>query len=456
MLKEKFINNLMSNSARSIKMYKNTAIMFLVRGLSMIITFISAPIMLNHVDRADYGVLLTLTSIISWVSLMDVGLGNGLRNKLPEYIAKGDTNSAKTIVSTCYASLACYIVFLIILFIVISPFIDWLNLLNSPTSNHTDIRNLAFVIFIAFCLQFLLGLINSILFAFQMPAYQSVFVLLSQVLSLFALIVQVKVFNVSSVFYIGAVNCIIPTLVLAISSLWLFKTKFKMISPSYKYIDFKSIGNVLSLGVKFFILQIITAFMLILITFGFKNKKIFLKNIFSLFIISYLINGALIFFYLTLKPKGMAVLNDKVYFDISPLLLIILTIVIYFILIIYRKLFSNHLTSAEIADVTINYCNKDINVRCKFDSGCNVKEPFSGSDVIIVEKKALDDINVPNEKMRIIPFESLGGDGIIYGFKANDVYINNTRVNKEIYVGICNNIFKNNILGLVPTNILKD
>lgn len=248
----------MSNSARSIKMYKNTAIMFLVRGLSMIITFISAPIMLNHVDRADYGVLLTLTSIISWVSLMDVGLGNGLRNKLPEYIAKGDTNSAKTIVSTCYASLACYIVFLIILFIVISPFIDWLNLLNSPTSNHTDIRNLAFVIFIAFCLQFLLGLINSILFAFQMPAYQSVFVLLSQVLSLFALIVQVKVFNVSSVFYIGAVNCIIPTLVLAISSLWLFKTKFKMISPSYKYIDFKSIGNVLSLGVKFFILQIIT------------------------------------------------------------------------------------------------------------------------------------------------------------------------------------------------------
>ena len=239
-------------------MYKNTAIMFLVRGLSMIITFISAPIMLNHVDRADYGVLLTLTSIISWVGLMDVGLGNGLRNKLPEYIVKGDTNSARIIVSSCYASLALYVLCLIVLFLAISPFVDWLNLLNSPTSNQSEIGNLASVIFIAFCLQFLLGLINSILFAFQMPAYQSIFILISQVLSLLALILQVKVFNVSSVFYIGAVNSLMSPLVLAISSVWLFKTKFKMISPSYKYIDFKSIGNILSLGVKFFILQIIT------------------------------------------------------------------------------------------------------------------------------------------------------------------------------------------------------
>lgn len=204
------------------------------------------------------------------------------------------------------------------------------------------------------------------------------------------------------------------------------------------------------------IIQIVTAIILVLITFGFINKNTFIKNVFTLFILSFLVNGALIFFYLAIKPNGMIVLNDKVYFDISPLLLIILTLVIYFILIIYRKLFSNHSKSIEIAEVTINYKDNNTKVKCKIDSGCNVKEPFSGNNVIIIENKAFSEIDIPKSNMRVIPFESLGGKGIIFGFKPDSVYINNTRIHKEVYVGICHNVFKNNILGLVPTAILED
>ena len=97
-IRKKFIGT----DSRSKKMYKNTVAMIGIRGVSMILTLISAPIMLHHVDRADYGVLLTLTSIVGWVGYMDVGLGNGLRNKLPEFLAKGDFHSAKKIVSSCY------------------------------------------------------------------------------------------------------------------------------------------------------------------------------------------------------------------------------------------------------------------------------------------------------------------------------------------------------------------
>ena len=64
-------------------MRKNTIAMLIIRGLSIFISLLFAPIMLHHVNRADYGVLMTLTSLVSWVGLMDVGLGNGLRNKIP-------------------------------------------------------------------------------------------------------------------------------------------------------------------------------------------------------------------------------------------------------------------------------------------------------------------------------------------------------------------------------------
>lgn len=247
-----------SADTRSKKMYKNTAAMIGIRGISMILTLISAPIMLHHVDRADYGVLLTLTSIVGWVGYMDIGLGNGLRNKLPEFIANNDFNSAKKIVSSCYATLAIYVALIITVFLIISPFVDWLEVLNSPTSDAKEIRELTNVVFIAFCIQFLLGLLNSILFAYQMPAFQSLFTFAGQALALIALIIQVFVFNITSVLQIGAVNSIIPPLVLFCGSIRLFYTKLSKIAPSLKYVDLKSVSGILGLGMKFFVLQMIT------------------------------------------------------------------------------------------------------------------------------------------------------------------------------------------------------
>lgn len=247
-----------SADTRSKKMYKNTAAMIGIRGISMILTLISAPIMLHHVDRADYGVLLTLTSIVGWVGYMDIGLGNGLRNKLPEFIANNDFNSAKKIVSSCYATLAIYVALIITVFLIISSFVDWLEVLNSPTSDAKEIRELTNVVFIAFCIQFLLGLLNSILFAYQMPAFQSLFTFAGQALALIALIIQVFVFNITSVLQIGAVNSIIPPLVLFCGSIRLFYTKLSKIAPSLKYVDLKSVSGILGLGMKFFVLQMIT------------------------------------------------------------------------------------------------------------------------------------------------------------------------------------------------------
>ena len=253
-IRKKFIGT----DSRSKKMYKNTVAMIGIRGVSMILTLISAPIMLHHVDRADYGVLLTLTSIVGWVGYMDVGLGNGLRNKLPEFLAKGDFHSAKKIVSSCYVTLAIYVALIIVIFLMVSPFVDWLGVLNSPTSDAGEIRGLTNVVFIAFCIQFLFGLINSILFAYQMPAFQSLFTFVGQFVALIALVIQVYVFDVTSVLQIGAVNSIIPPLVLFWGSIGLFRTKLKEIAPSFKLFEFKSVGSILSLGLKFFGLQMIT------------------------------------------------------------------------------------------------------------------------------------------------------------------------------------------------------
>ncbi|MBQ5399499.1 MAG: sigma-E processing peptidase SpoIIGA [Ruminococcus sp.] len=191
----------------------------------------------------------------------------------------------------------------------------------------------------------------------------------------------------------------------------------------------------------------------VLISFGFFDKRIFIKTAMTLLVLTFLFSGAMIFLYLAIRPKGMVIINNRPYFDISPVLLIILTIIIYFILLIYKKLFKNRASAQSVHSIKFIYDGKEYNFLAKADSGCNVKEPFSGSSVIICEKSAID-TELKTEKKRIIPFESLGGKGIIYGFKADEIYIDDKKCHEEVYIGLCEGIFETEIKGLVPESLL--
>lgn len=201
--------------------------------------------------------------------------------------------------------------------------------------------------------------------------------------------------------------------------------------------------------------KILIALLLILIAFGFKSKRVYIKAASTLVVVTFLVNGAIICFYLALKPNGMVIINDSVYFDISPLLLIILTLVVYIILFLFKKLFKNHVKSSLVKDVSVKLNNSTFVIKCKVDSGLNAKEPFSGSSVIIAEKNLFIN-SIRNTNLRVIPFNSLGGNGIIYGFKAENVTIDSKTINEDIYIGMYEGKFSNEIKGLLPESVLGD
>ena len=78
--------------------------------------------------------------------------------------------------------------------------------------------------------------------------------------------------------------------------------------------------------------------LIIFITFGKCKIKAYIKRVLIFFALSFSFGGLMIFIYLAFKPKGMGIYNDVIYFDISPVLLIILTLVCYYILLLIKKL----------------------------------------------------------------------------------------------------------------------
>ena len=254
-----FLKNLfISTSNRSVMLKKNILAMFLIKGISMIISFLYVPLLLNSMTSGNYAIWLTLTSMVSWISIFDIGFGNGLRNKLAEALAKGDKLSGRIYVSTAYVSMGFMACILCVVFFLTYNFVNWSNILNAIYLEESLVNSLVLIVFCCFILQFVLGIINSILYALQLPAYSSFLAMLGQLLSFIIVVILVKLLNITSLFLLCLIISIVPLVVLLFFSIFLFRFKFTYLSPSLKYFNKAKIKDIMSLGVKFFIIQIAT------------------------------------------------------------------------------------------------------------------------------------------------------------------------------------------------------
>lgn len=229
-----------------------------IKGVSLLISLLYVPLLLHSMNAVNYGIWLTLTSLIAWISMFDIGLGNGLRNKLSIALANKNKQLGRTYVSTAYICISALVLVLIILFVAIQQFMSWQDVLNATAVDKEQLDLLVFIVFAAFGLQFVLNLINSILLAMQMPAFSSFILMAGQLFSFIVVFILVKIFHVNSLLILGGTISLIPPTVMLVSSIILFKSKYKDISPSFKYFNIYKIKDILSLGIKFFIIQIIT------------------------------------------------------------------------------------------------------------------------------------------------------------------------------------------------------
>ena len=94
-----------SSSGRTQKAQKNILGMLLIKICNIIINLAYVPLLINSLNQDRYGIWLTITTIVSWIAFFDIGLGNGLRNKLAESIACKDEINARKYVSTTYGAM---------------------------------------------------------------------------------------------------------------------------------------------------------------------------------------------------------------------------------------------------------------------------------------------------------------------------------------------------------------
>ena len=239
---------------RSIKAKKNILFIAFLKSLGILSSLLLVPITISYVDKSHYGIWLTISSVVAWLSLLDIGLSNGMRNRFTEAIAKGDEKSAKAYVSTTYFSLSIIFFSLWVVFLLVNKYIDWCALLKITESNASDVSALVLIVFSYFCMQFVLRIVNTILTANQQPAKSSLIDVLGQLFSLLIIFILTKTTQ-GSLVNLGLGLTIAPLLILSTANVLLFRGGYKKYAPAWSCFKLKYFKDIFGLSFKFFVIQ---------------------------------------------------------------------------------------------------------------------------------------------------------------------------------------------------------
>jgi len=242
---------------------KNIFYIVIFQGGAHLVRLVIIPLSLGYLDATRYGLWLVISSVFSWLSFFDLGLGNGLRNKLSESLVLEDFEIARKYVSTTYFLITVISLGLLILFFIAHQFVNWASLLNAPKSLFTEFNQTIILCITFFSVKFILDIIINILTADQHIGLSRVFDFFSNILVLISIFL-LKLFTHSSFFYLCMAMVIPQVIVLFGMSAYLFNTRYRKIRPSFSWIHLNLGKGLIGLGIKFFIIQV--AVMIILST----------------------------------------------------------------------------------------------------------------------------------------------------------------------------------------------
>lgn len=251
-LRETYANS----SGRSKEVMRNILISFISKGIAGICSLLVVPLTINYVNPTQYGIWLTLSSIIGWVVFFDLGLGNGFRNKFAEAKTKGDIELARQYVSTTYLSLSIIVLFLLVIVGVSNLFLNWPSILNVDDSYLLELRNVCAIVSFFFCINLVVSLFSTVLTADQKPGWADMLNAAGHVLSLIV-IYFLTISSEGSLLNLALYYSGVPTILIFVCSVYAFKfTHYKEVAPRMKSVRINLVSSITNLGFQFFFISV--------------------------------------------------------------------------------------------------------------------------------------------------------------------------------------------------------
>jgi O-antigen/teichoic acid export membrane protein len=225
-----------------------------VRGITTAVSLISIPLTAQYLGTERFGVWLTLSMLLSWVSLTDFGVANSLTNALSSADGQKDRQQAQQAVSTAFwLTVGCAIV-LALAFAFLYPWVEWnrvFNVVSDQAKSEIGWATIAF--FVGFVLRLPLSIAGRIYTAYQEGYFYQAWNGLSSVLAISTLLAAIH-------FQAGLPQLVIlffGTSLLGdlLSTLHVFGWKWRSLRPDFAAFDWSQAQWLLKTGLQFWVVQ---------------------------------------------------------------------------------------------------------------------------------------------------------------------------------------------------------
>lgn len=240
---------------RSRKLGLNVIASFALKGWSALIVFIMMPLTIQCLGEYKNGVWLTVSSLLLWIDQMDIGLGNGLRNKLAVYVAQGNMAGARSVVSSTLAMLTGIMLPVLLVLSLMVWYGDVYSFLNVDPLIIPELRIALLCAVVLVCMTFVLKFIGNVYMGLQLPAVNNLITTMGSTLGLLATWL-LYVTDHATFLLIVVVNTAAPLLVYLLAYPYTFFVRFKELRPAWGQVKMRTALELGNIGVKFFWLQV--------------------------------------------------------------------------------------------------------------------------------------------------------------------------------------------------------
>lgn len=223
------------------------------KAAGMSASLLVVPLMIDYLGPEQFGVWSTLLTIMSWVLIFDIGVGNGLRNKVAEAIAQEQYTEARKYIASGYSFIGLIVILVWGIILFSSYLIQWQKAFNTQAITEISLRETVLITSFFLVGNFWFNLIAAILGALQKTSI----IALGQAVANISILAFVYILgetsdgSISRLAYVYGFSLIASNFIL---SYWFFK-KNKYLRP-FLYLNKKYLKPLLSIGLKFLIIQL--------------------------------------------------------------------------------------------------------------------------------------------------------------------------------------------------------
>ncbi len=249
-----------TSANRGLERYRRVGISastsYLSKALTILISFVSVPLTVHYLGAERYGVWLTMSSLLTWISMTDFGLaGNALVNAISEAHGKDDRVLAQQYTASTFWSLTVLSSLIGLAFLIAFQYISWEAVFHvSDTFPRHELELACAFTLCTFVAGLPLNMLNSIYNAYQDGYVANLWGIASNTLALITLVVV-------SQFHGGLAPLVLAVsgtrmVVSFASALYLFRVRYPWLAPAPSAVRWPRIKRLFNLGSKYMVTQL--------------------------------------------------------------------------------------------------------------------------------------------------------------------------------------------------------